>query len=190
MLCFFKPRFRGAAWSKRWCQLNQGVLTYYERPGAYCRGTIDLASATIAVIMRTRQINIDNGVLLFHLKGTLVAKKKKKRLTDTLALTTEDLTKWIDVLKKYQAVSVSKQQEADNEDHHDDGTSDLDGKIAKIQADLDRVSQLLPSAMSSSSSLNIKGVKSDSSSASKGTIKGSLSVRKSNKTSTSPTTPS
>jgi len=78
MLCFFKPRFRGAAWSKRWCQLNQGVLTYYERPGAYCRGTIDLASATIAVIMRTRQINIDNGVLLFHLKGTLVAKKKKK----------------------------------------------------------------------------------------------------------------
>ena len=59
----------GAAWSRRWFQMAKGVLSYYKSPGAYCRGTIDMASATVTVVLRTRQIVVDNGTLLFHLRG-------------------------------------------------------------------------------------------------------------------------
>lgn len=36
---------------------------------SYCRGTVDVTASTIAVVVKTRLINIDNGTLLLHLKG-------------------------------------------------------------------------------------------------------------------------
>ena len=60
---------RATAWSRRYLQMSKGVLSYYKKPGAYCRGTIDISTATVTVILRTRQIVIDSGLVLFHLRG-------------------------------------------------------------------------------------------------------------------------
>lgn len=64
-----KTRGLQRAYSRRWFTLQQGQLSYFKNPNSYCRGTIDVAQSTVTVSVRPRIINIDNGQLLFHLKG-------------------------------------------------------------------------------------------------------------------------
>jgi hypothetical protein len=57
------------AWSRRYLEMRQGSLSYFKAPGSYCRGTVEIATASVTVLLRTRQIVVDNGTLLIHLRG-------------------------------------------------------------------------------------------------------------------------
>lgn len=65
-----KVRGLQPAYSRRWCTLLNGQLSYFKNPNSYCRGTIDVTKATVAVSVRARELNVDNGQTLFHLKGS------------------------------------------------------------------------------------------------------------------------
>ncbi len=49
--------------------MSRGILQYFKDENSYCRGTVDVSTATITVNKRSLQISIDNGKELFHLKG-------------------------------------------------------------------------------------------------------------------------
>ncbi|KAG5462073.1 MAG: hypothetical protein BJ554DRAFT_5636 [Olpidium bornovanus] len=82
-----KKRKKMQGWAKRWFQLDKGVLSYYKSPGAYCRGSIQIAFSVVSVHPPQRLIHIDSGSTVYHLK----------------CLTQKDNEAWMSVIRKYYA---------------------------------------------------------------------------------------
>lgn len=79
-----KKRKRMQGWAKRWFSLlPSGVLSYSTSQGSVTRGSIQILVATISYNAKMRQIHIDSGTMIYHLK----------------TLTEEDYDKWCSALK-------------------------------------------------------------------------------------------
>lgn len=79
-----KKRKRMQGWAKRWFSLlPSGVLSYSTSQGSVTRGSIQILVATISYNTKMRQIHIDSGTMIYHLK----------------TLTEEDYDKWCSALK-------------------------------------------------------------------------------------------
>jgi Rps23 Pro-64 3,4-dihydroxylase Tpa1-like proline 4-hydroxylase len=71
-------------WAKRWFSLSPtGVLSYSTSPGSVIRGSIQIIVSTISYNPKLRQIHIDSGTMIYHLK----------------TLTEEDFNSWSEALK-------------------------------------------------------------------------------------------
>lgn len=79
-----KKRKRMQGWAKRWFSLfPSGVLSYSTSQGSVTRGSIQILVATISYNPKLRQIHIDSGTMIYHLK----------------TLTQEDYDIWCSALK-------------------------------------------------------------------------------------------
>lgn len=79
-----KKRKRMQGWAKRWFSLSpSGVLSYSTSQGSVTRGSIQILVATISYNPKLRQIHIDSGTMIYHLK----------------TLTQEDYDTWCSALK-------------------------------------------------------------------------------------------
>lgn len=79
-----KKRKRMQGWAKRWFSLlPSGVLSYSTSQGSVTRGSIQILVATISYNPKFRQIHIDSGTMIYHLK----------------TLTEEDYEKWCSALR-------------------------------------------------------------------------------------------
>ncbi|GAA5807757.1 hypothetical protein MFLAVUS_001134 [Mucor flavus] len=79
-----KKRKRMQGWAKRWFSLSpSGVLSYSTSQGSVTRGSIQILVATISYNPKLRQIHIDSGTMIYHLK----------------TLTEEDYDTWCSALK-------------------------------------------------------------------------------------------
>lgn len=79
-----KKRKRMQGWAKRWFSLSPtGVLSYSTSPGSVIRGSIQIIVSTISYNPKLRQIHIDSGTMIYHLK----------------TLTEEDFNSWSEALK-------------------------------------------------------------------------------------------
>lgn len=64
-----KKRKRMQGWAKRWFSLSpSGVLSYSTSQGSVTRGSIQILVATISYNPKLRQIHIDSGTMIYHLK--------------------------------------------------------------------------------------------------------------------------
>lgn len=64
-----KKRKRMQGWAKRWFTLSPtGVLSYSTSQNSVTRGSIQILVSTISYNPNLRQINIDSGTMLYHLK--------------------------------------------------------------------------------------------------------------------------
>ncbi|KAG2190375.1 hypothetical protein INT46_002356 [Mucor plumbeus] len=64
-----KKRKRMQGWAKRWFTLSPtGVLSYSTSQNSVIRGSIQILVSTISYNPNLRQINIDSGTMLYHLK--------------------------------------------------------------------------------------------------------------------------
>lgn len=64
-----KKRKRMQGWAKRWFTLSHtGVLSYSTSQGGVTRGSIQILVSTISYKPNLRQINIDSGTMIYHLK--------------------------------------------------------------------------------------------------------------------------
>lgn len=64
-----KKRKRMQGWAKRWFTLSpSGVLSYSTSQHSVTRGSIQILVSTISYKANLRQINIDSGTMIYHLK--------------------------------------------------------------------------------------------------------------------------
>lgn len=64
-----KKRKRMQGWAKRWFSLSpSGVLSYSTSQGSVTRGSIQILVSTISYNPKLRQIHIDSGTMIYHLK--------------------------------------------------------------------------------------------------------------------------
>lgn len=78
-----KKRKRMQGWAKRWFTLSpSGVLSYSTSEHSVNRGSIQILVSTISYKANVRQINIDSGTMIYHLK----------------TLTEADYTRWQNAL--------------------------------------------------------------------------------------------
>lgn len=79
-----KKRKRMQGWAKRWFSLSPtGVLSYSTSQGSVTRGSIQILVSTISYNPKLRQIHIDSGTMIYHLK----------------TLTETDYDQWCDALR-------------------------------------------------------------------------------------------
>ncbi|GAN11187.1 oxysterol-binding protein-related protein 3 isoform X4 [Mucor ambiguus] len=81
-----KKRKRMQGWAKRWFTLSPtGVLSYSTSQNSVTRGSIQILVSTISYNPNLRQINIDSGTMLYHLKTLTEADYDlwQSALTDT-----------------------------------------------------------------------------------------------------------
>lgn len=65
-----KKRKRMQGWAKRWFSLSStGVLSYCTSQGSVIRGSIQILVSTISYNPKLRQIHIDSGTMIYHLKS-------------------------------------------------------------------------------------------------------------------------
>ena len=65
-----KKRKRMQGWAKRWFTLSPtGVLSYSTSQGSVTRGSIQILVSTISYNPKLRQIHIDSGTMIYHLKS-------------------------------------------------------------------------------------------------------------------------
>lgn len=86
-------------WAKRWVQIDDGILSYYQHPHGPCRGTIHIVLSTVSSNQAFRSIHLDSGTTTYHLK----------------ALTNEQFDEWMMVIRKY--VNISKERQLHNPDY-------------------------------------------------------------------------
>ncbi|CAG8694440.1 15641_t:CDS:2, partial [Gigaspora rosea] len=80
-------------WAKRWVEIDNGVLSYYQHPHSPCRGKIHIVLSTVASNQSYRTIHLDSGTATYHLK----------------ALSNDDFDAWMTVIRKYVNISNEKQ---------------------------------------------------------------------------------
>ncbi|KAG5457472.1 MAG: Pleckstrin homology domain-containing protein, partial [Olpidium bornovanus] len=85
-----KKRKKMQGWATRWFQLDRGTLSYYKSPGAYCRGSVQIAFSAVSVHPSQRLIHIDSGSTIYHLK----------------CLTQTEYQAWMSIIRKYYAVGA------------------------------------------------------------------------------------
>ncbi|KAG9288503.1 hypothetical protein G9A89_015709 [Geosiphon pyriformis] len=100
-----KKRKKMQGWAKRWFQISNGVMSYYQYPEAPCRGTIHIGLSAVSSSQSSRSINMDSGTATYQLK----------------ALTNEDFDSWIAVIRKY--VQQSKERQLTDPDYTNTLTS-------------------------------------------------------------------
>ncbi|CAG8780833.1 12283_t:CDS:2, partial [Cetraspora pellucida] len=88
-----KKRKKMQGWAKRWVQIDNGVLSYYQHPHSPCRGKIHIVLSTVASSQSHRSIHLDSGTATYHLR----------------ALTNEEFDAWMTVIRKYVNLSNEKQ---------------------------------------------------------------------------------
>ncbi|CAG8452433.1 12538_t:CDS:2 [Ambispora gerdemannii] len=88
-----KKRKKMQGWAKRWFEVQDGVMSYYQRPQAPCRGTIHIELSAVSSNRQFRSINMDSGTATYQLK----------------ALTDDAFDNWMTVIRKYVKQSKERQ---------------------------------------------------------------------------------
>ncbi|CEG66645.1 hypothetical protein RMATCC62417_03186 [Rhizopus microsporus] len=92
-----KKRKKMQGWAKRWFSLSPtGVLSYSTSPSSVIRGSIQIMVSTISYNPKLRQIHIDSGTMIYHLK----------------TLTQEDYDTWSTALRERNYI---QEQQIDQE---------------------------------------------------------------------------
>lgn len=91
------PLLLKKGWAKRWFSLSPtGVLSYSTSPSSVIRGSIQIMVSTISYNPKLRQIHIDSGTMIYHLK----------------TLTQEDYDTWSTALRERNYI---QEQQIDQE---------------------------------------------------------------------------
>ncbi|CAG8443415.1 11454_t:CDS:2 [Ambispora leptoticha] len=88
-----KKRKKMQGWAKRWFEVHDGVMSYYQHPQAPCRGTIHIEQSAVSSNQTFRSINMDSGTATYQLK----------------ALTDVDFDNWMTIIRKYVKQSKERQ---------------------------------------------------------------------------------
>ncbi|CAG8646931.1 20195_t:CDS:2, partial [Cetraspora pellucida] len=88
-----KKKKKMQGWAKRWIQIDNGWLSYYQHPDSNCRGTIHIALSAVSSIQSTRLIHMDSGTVTYHFK----------------AFTDKEFDEWMTVIRKYINLSNERQ---------------------------------------------------------------------------------
>ncbi|CAG8526858.1 2634_t:CDS:2 [Dentiscutata heterogama] len=88
-----KKKKKMQGWAKRWVQIDNGILSYYQHPNSLCRGTIHIALSTISSNQSYRAIHMDSGTVTYHFK----------------AFTDDEFDEWMTVIRKYVNLSNERQ---------------------------------------------------------------------------------
>jgi hypothetical protein len=97
-----KKRKRMQGWAKRWFSLSSsGVLSYSASQGSVTRGSIQILVATISYNPKLRQIHIDSGTMIYHLK----------------TLTESDYDLWCTALRDIRTNVLDEEQTLMQEEH-------------------------------------------------------------------------
>ncbi|CAG8490270.1 5112_t:CDS:2 [Diversispora eburnea] len=94
-----KKRKKMQGWAKRWVQIDDGILSYFQHPHGPCRGTIHIVLSTVSSNQQFRSIHLDSGTATYHMK----------------ALTNEQFDEWMTVIRKY--VNISKERQLHDPDY-------------------------------------------------------------------------
>ncbi|CAJ0841986.1 621_t:CDS:10 [Entrophospora sp. SA101] len=85
-----KKRKKIQGWAKRWVQIDNGILSYYQFPDGPCRGSIHIAFSAVSSSQPYRSITLDSGTATYHFK----------------TLTDEEFESWMSFIRKY--INLSK----------------------------------------------------------------------------------
>jgi hypothetical protein len=85
-----KKRKRMQGWAKRWFTLSpSGLLSYSTSQNGITRGSIQILVSTISYNAKLRQLHIDSGTMIYHLK----------------ALTEQEYESWSSALREFRAAT-------------------------------------------------------------------------------------
>ncbi|CAG8706985.1 15842_t:CDS:2 [Dentiscutata erythropus] len=111
-----KKRKKMQGWAKRWVEIDNGVLSYYQHPHSPCRGKIHIVLSTVASNQSYRSIHLDSGTATYHLK----------------ALTNDEFDAWMTVIRKY--VNHSNEKQFNDSEYHRASFYQQPGEMERLQS--------------------------------------------------------
>lgn len=77
-------------WSKRWVEIENGNLFYFDQPEGIIQGTVSITSSTITKVPDRKKLIFDSGSVIHHFR----------------ALNYEDYVRLVDVVTSYKQLQV------------------------------------------------------------------------------------